>query len=289
MSNLSMKGKICLVTGASSGIGKATALGLAKIGATVVIVCRDAARGEAALTEIRQKCGTGDADRLIADLSSQAEIRRLADQYSRKYRHLHVLINNAGVYYTKRHVTADGLEAMFAVNYLARFLLSNLLLDIIKRSAPARIINVAGAYHAKGKINFHDLQGEKDFDGQRANHQSKLADVLFTYELARRLKGTGMTVNCLHPGMVATSLIDKDKDFPVLFKYFYKLSKPLMKSPAKGAETSIFLASSPEVEGITGQYFVNKKIAQSCPESHDRELAKRLWDVSEKLAGLQRN
>ena len=281
-----MKGKICLVTGASSGIGKATATGLAKMGAAVVIVCRDAARGEAALTEIRQKGGTGDADLLTADLSSQAEIRRLADQYSRKYQHLHMLINNAGVYYTKRHVTVDGLEAMFAINYLARFLLSNLLLDIIKKSAPARIINVAGAYHAKGKINFDDLQGEKDFNGQRANHQSKLADVLFTYELACRFEGTGVTVNCLHPGMVATGLIDKDKDFPRFFKYLYKLSRPLMKSPSKGAETSIYLASSPEVEGVTGQYFVNKKIAQSCPASHDRELAMRLWDLSVKLAGL---
>lgn len=279
-----MQGKICLVTGASSGIGKATALGLTKTGATVVMVCRDTARGQAALTEIRQQGGTGDVDLLIADLSSQADIRRLAAEYKSKYRQLHVLINNAGVYYTKRHVTVYGLEAMFAVNYLARFLLSNLLLDIIKKSAPARIINVAGAYHAKGKINFDDLQGEKDFDGQRANHQSKLADVLFTYELTRRLEGIGVTVNCLHPGMVATDLIDKDKDFPRFFKYLYKLSRPLMKSPAKGADTSIYLASSPEVEGVTGQYFVDRKIAPSSPESHDVQLAKRLWDVSEKLA-----
>ena len=283
-----MNGKICLVTGASSGIGKATALGLAKLGATVVMVCRDTARGEAALSEIKQKSGNNSLDLLVADLSSQAEIRSLASEYRGKYQHLHVLINNAGVYYTKRHVTVDGLEAMFAINYLARFLLTNLLLDIIKSSAPARIINVAGAYHAKGKINFDDLQGEKDFDGQRANHQSKLADVLFTYELARRLKGTGVTVNCLHPGMVATSLVDKDKDFPLFFKYLYKLSKPLMKSPAHGAETSIYSASSPEIEGITGRYFINKKIAQSSPESHDRELAQRLWEVSEKLANLRR-
>ena len=284
---MNMHGKICLVTGASSGIGKATALGLAKIGATVVMVCRDAARGEAALTEIKQKSSNNSVDLLLADLSSQEAIRRLANEYKSKYQRLHVLINNAGVYYTKRHVTVDGLEAMFAVNYLARFLLTNLILDIIKSSAPARIINVAGAYHAKGKIDFDDLQGEKDFDGQRANHQSKLADVLFTNELARRLKGTGVTVNCLHPGMVATDLIDKDKDFPRFFKYLYKLSRPLMKSPAKGAETSIYLASSPEVEGITGQYFVNKKIAQSSPESHDPQLAQRLWEVSGKLANLQ--
>jgi retinol dehydrogenase-14 len=281
-----MNGKICLVTGASSGIGKATALGLAKLGATVVIVCRDTARGETARAEIVQKSGSNSVDLLLADLSSQEEIRRLASEYKSKYQQLHVLINNAGVYYTKRHVTVDGLEAMFAVNYLAHFLLTNLLLDIIKRSAPARIINVAGAYHAKGKISFDDLQGEKDFDGQRANHQSKLADVLFTYELARRLKRAGVTATCLHPGMVATDLIAKDKDFPVFFKYLYKLSRPLMKSPAKGAETSISLASSPEVEGVTGQYFVNKKIAKSSPESRDVQLAQRLWEVSEKLAKL---
>ena len=223
---MTMQGKICLVTGASSGIGKATALGLAKMGATVVMVCRDANKGEAALSEIKRNSGSSSVDLLLADLSSQEAIRRLATEYKSKYQQLHVLINNAGVYYTKRHVTVDGLEAMFAVNYLARFLLTNLLLDIIKRSAPARVINVAGAYHAKGKINFDDLQGEKDFDGQRANHQSKLADVLFTYELARRLEGTGVTVNCLHPGMVATDLIDKDKDFPVLFQV------PLQAVPA---------------------------------------------------------
>jgi NAD(P)-dependent dehydrogenase (short-subunit alcohol dehydrogenase family) len=279
-----MRGKICLVTGASSGIGKATALGLAKMGAAVVMVCRDAARGEAALSEIKQKSGNNFVDLLVADLSSQEAIRRLASEYKSRYQRLHVLINNAGVYYTRRHITADGLEAMFAVNYLARFLFTHLLLDIIKQSAPARIINVAGAYYAKGKINFDDLQGEKDFEGQRANHQSKLADVLFTYELARRLEGTRVTVNCLHPSMVATDLIDKD--FPRFFKYLYKLSRPLMKSPAQGAETSLYLASSPEVEGVTGQYFVNKKIAESSPTSHDPQLAQHLWSVSLQLAKL---
>jgi NAD(P)-dependent dehydrogenase (short-subunit alcohol dehydrogenase family) len=281
-----MNGKICLVTGASSGIGKATALGLANMGATVVMVCRDANKGQAALAEIKRKSSSSSVDLLLADLSSQEAIRRLASEYKSKYQQLHVLINNAGVYYTKRHVTVDGLEAMFAVNYLARFLLTNLLLDILQNSAPARIINVAGAYHARGKIDFDDLQGERDFDGQRANHQSKLADVLFTYELARRLEGTGVTVNCLHPGMIATDLIDKDKDFPVFFKYLYKLSRPLMKSPAKGAETSLYLASSPEVDGVTGQYFVNKKISPSSPDSHDPQLAQRLWEVSRKLAKL---
>ena len=281
-----MNGNICMVTGASSGIGKATALGLARMGATVVMVCRAQAKGDAVRAEIREKSGSETVDLVIADLSSQAAIRSLADEYRAKYEHLHVLVNNAGVYYTKRHVTVNGLEAMFAVNYLARFLLTNLLLDVLKKSAPARVINVAGAYHAKGKIDFDDLQGERGFDGQRANHQSKLADVLFTYELGRRLEGTGVTVNCMHPGMVATSLVDKDKDFPKLFKYLYRLSKPLMKSPAKGADTILYLASSPEVEGITGQYFVNKRVAQSSPESHDVQVAQRLWEVSAQLASL---
>lgn len=281
-----MKDRVCLVTGASSGIGRAAALGLARMGATVAMVCRDQARGEAARAEIQEKAGNQTVDLLIADLSSQEAIRRLANEYRFRYDRLHVLVNNAGVYNTKRHVTVDGLEAMFAVNYLARFLLTNLLLDVLKKSAPARVINVAGAYHAKGRIDFDDLQGEKAFDGQRANHQSKLADVLFTYELARRLEGTGVTANCLHPGMVATHLVDKDEDFPRVFKLLYGLSKPLMKSPAKGAETILYLASSPEVEGVTGQYFVNKKIAQSSPESHDLQLARRLWEVSERLAKL---
>jgi len=278
-----VQGKICLVTGASSGIGKAAALGLAKMGATVVMLCRDETRGENALSKIKQKSGNSSIDLLIADLASRESIQRLANDFRHKYQQLHVLVNNAGVYYTRRHITADGLEAMFAVNYLARFLLTDLLLDIIKRSAPARIINVAGAYHAKGMINFADLQGEKDFDGQRANHQSKLADVLFTYELARRLEGTGVTANCLHPGIVATDLIEKDKDFPRLFKLLYRLARPVLKSPAQGAETILYLASSPEVEGVTGQYFVNKKMSQSSPQSHDLRLARRLWEVSEKL------
>jgi len=278
-----MNGRICMVTGASSGIGKAAALGLARMGATVVMVCRDESRGDAARAEIREKTGSQTVDLLIADLSSQEAIRRLAEEYRGRYDRLHVLVNNAGVYHTKRHVTVDGLEAMFAVNYLARFLLTNLLLDVLKKRAPARIINVAGAYHAKGRIDFDDLQGERDFDGQRANHQSKLADVLFTCELARRLEGTRVTVNCLHPGMVATHLVDKDKDFPKLLKLLYRLSKPLMKSPEKGAETILYLASSPEVEGVTGQYFVNKRVAQSSPESHNVQLARRLWEVSEKL------
>jgi retinol dehydrogenase-14 len=281
-----MSEKVCIITGASSGIGKATALGLAQMGATVVLVCRDKDRGEAVLNEIKQRYQNSSVDLSVADLSSQESIRALVRQYVDKYKQLHVLINNAGVYFTKRHVTADGVETVFAVNYLAPFLLTNLLLDTLKRSTPSRIINVAGAHHSKGKINFDDLQGAQDFDGSRAIAQSKLALVLYTYELARRLEGTGVTVNCSDPGMVATNLTDKDKDFPKFFKYMFKLIKPFLKSPANGAETSIYLALSPETEGITGQYFANKKISKSSPASYDIDTARRLWDISLILAGL---
>jgi NAD(P)-dependent dehydrogenase (short-subunit alcohol dehydrogenase family) len=281
-----LQGRVCLVTGASSGIGKATAVGLARMGATVVIVCRDEGRGQAALDEIRTATGSQSAEMMLADLSSLDSVRALAEEYKSRHEHLHVLVNNAGVYYTKRHVTVDGLEAMFAVNYLARFLLTNLLLDVLKASAPSRVVNVAGAYHSSGRIDFDDLQGERSFKGARANHQSKLADVLFTYELARRLEGAGVTANCLHPGIVATSLVEKDEDFPRLLKVLYKLFKPIARSPEKGAETPLYLASSPEVEGTTGRYFVNRKEAPSSPESHDAELAQRLWNVSAELARL---
>jgi retinol dehydrogenase-14 len=281
-----MSEKVCIVTGASSGIGKATALGLARIGATVVLVCRDKNRGESVLNEIKRKYQNSSVDLFVADLSSQESIRALVRQYVDKYKQLHVLINNAGIFFTKRHITVDGTEAVFAVNYLAPFLLTNLLLDTLKRSAPSRIINVAGAHHHKGKINFDDLQGAQDFNGSRAIAQSKLALVLCTNELARRLEGTGVTVNCSDPGMVATNLTDKDEDFPKFFKYMFKMIKPFLKSPAKGAETSIYLASSSEVEGVTGQYFANKKITKSSPASYDINTARRLWDLSVSLTGL---
>lgn len=281
-----MKGRVCMITGANSGIGKATALGLAKMGATVVMVCRDRGRGDEARDEIRAESGNDSVDLFIADLSSQNSIRELAQSYTETYDQLHVLVNNAGVYFTKRHVTVDGFETTFAVNYLAPFLLANLLLDTLKSSAPARVINVAGAYHAKGTIDFDDLQGEKDYDGARANNQAKLALVLFTYELARRSEGTGVTVNCLHPGAVATGGVLKDPDFPLFSRVLYRLVTPFFKSPEKGAETTLYLASSPGVEDITGKYFVNKKITPSSPSSYDRPLARRLWEVSAELAGL---
>jgi retinol dehydrogenase-14 len=278
-----MTGKTVLITGATSGVGKATAMGLASMGASVVMVGRDRGRGEAAMADIREKSGNPSVDLMLADVSSQEEIRRLADEFREAYPRLDVLINNAGVFRSERTTTADGMEATFAVNHLAYFLLTNLLLDALEASAPSRIVNVASADHSNATIDFDDLQGEKGYRGARAYSRSKLANVLFTYELARRLQGTGVTANCLHPGVVGTNL---GSGVSGAFGFVVRALRPLMKSPEKGAETSVYLASSPEVEGLSGGYFVKKAEARSSNASHDERLATRLWEVSAELTNL---
>jgi retinol dehydrogenase-14 len=275
-----MRGKVCLVTGGSSGIGKATALGLANMGATVIVVGRDRSRGEAAVTEIKQKSNNDAVDLMLADLSSQASIRRLAVDFKDRYQQLHVLINNAGVFTSKRTVTVDGIETTFAVNHLAPFLLTNLLLDVLKASAPARIINITSSGERSGTINFDDLQGEGRYSGFQAYNQSKLAMILFTYELARKLEGTGVTVNCVHPGVVVTNL---GRGSSGAFGLLLRLMRPFFSSPEKGAETPIYLASSPEVEGVSGKYFAKKAEAKSSERSYDTVTARRLWQVSAEL------
>lgn len=278
MESPGMNGKICLITGANSGIGKATALGLAKLGATVVIVCRDKAKGEAAQAEIKAQNSSGSVDLLLADLSSQESIRQLAKTVNERYPHLYVLINNAGISPSTRILTVDGIESTFAVNHLGPFLLTHLLLEKLKASAPARIVNVASS--AEGALNFDDLQGEKSFNSMQAYSQSKRANILFTYELARRLAGTGVTANCLHPGVVSTNLV---RDFPLAFRAFVRL---FFTTPEKGAQTSIYLASSPEVEGISGKYFAKKSAIQSSQASYDEAAAQRLWQISAELTHL---
>ncbi len=275
--------KVCLITGATSGIGKATAMGLANMGASVVMVGRDRGRGEAVMAEIKDKSGNASVDLMLADVSSQEEIRRLADEFKEAYPRLDVLINNAGVFRSERITTADGIEMTFAVNHLAYFLLTNLLLDVLKASAPSRIVNVSSGDHSNAIIDFDDLQGENGYKGAKAYSQSKLATVLFTYELARRLEGTGVTANCLHPGVVGTNL---GSGVSGVFGFMVRALTPLMLSPEKGAETSIYLASSPEVEGVSGRYFVKKAEARSSDKSYDKRLARRLWEVSAELTNL---
>ncbi len=278
-----MTGKVCLVTGGTSGIGKATALELSRLKASVIIVGRNKKRGKAALEEIRSKSGNQNVDLMLADLSSQQSIRQLAQEFRSKCERLDVLINNAGVFMLRRFLTVDGIERTFAVNHLAPFLLTNLLLDLLKKSAPSRIVNVASATHYGKKVRFDDLQGEKHYSMFWAYGQSKLANILFSYSLARKLEGTGVAVNCLHPGFVRTNL---GRDNGPLF--FFKLATIFAVSPAKGAETVIYLTSSPEVSGVTGKYFEDKKEVRSSDESYDEEMARRLWQVSEELTGLIR-
>jgi NAD(P)-dependent dehydrogenase (short-subunit alcohol dehydrogenase family) len=275
---------VCLITGATSGIGKATTMGLANMGACVVMVGRDRDRGEAALAEIKEKSTNASVHLILADLSSQEEIRRLAGGFKEAHPRLDVLINDAGLFRSKRITTADGLEMTFAVNHLAYFLLTKLLLDVLKASSPSRIVNVSSGDHSNGTIDFDDLQGEKGYKGPKAYSQSKLANVLFTYELARRIEGTGITANCLHPGAgVRTNF---GSGVSGIFGFMVRALRPFMISPEKGAETSIYLASSPEVEGLSGRYFVKKGETRSSDMSYDERLARRLWEVSAQLTKL---
>ena len=279
-----MAGKSVLVTGGTSGIGKATAAGLAALGARVGITGRDRARTEAVAASIRATPGSPAVDGFAADMSAQAGVRRLAAQVLDTYPRLDVLINNAGGFWAHRHVTADGLEHTFALNHLAPFLLTSLLLDRLAASAPARIITVSSGAHARGRIDFDDLQGERDYSGQRAYSQSKLANVMFTYELSRRLDGTGVTATVLHPGVVRTSFGAEDQ--AAYFAVMIRVARLFMKTPAQGASTPIYLASSPQAQGITGRYFVNRKPRTSSKASYDTAAATRLWQVSTDLAGM---
>ncbi|MBA7621270.1 3-oxoacyl-[acyl-carrier-protein] reductase FabG [subsurface metagenome] len=278
---MSMEGKICIITGANSGIGKATAIGLAMMNATIVMMCRSKERGEEVQKEIIELTGNKKVDLLLCDLSSQESIRKFVSEFKSKYQKLHILINNAGVMLSKRVISVDGFEMNFAVNYLASFLLTNLLLDVLKKSAPSRIINVSSAAHRMAKMDFDDLQSEKrKYRLFKIYGISKLALMLFSYELNRRLEGTSVTVNTVHPGVVNTNLGQDQSSFS---KGFAKL---FFKKPEKGAETSIYLASSQEVEGITGKYFAKKQQKQSSEESYNEDYAKRLWELSTDMTQL---
>lgn len=281
-----MAGRTVLVTGGTSGIGRATALGLAAMGAHVAIVGRDRVRTEDAARDIRE-AGGGQVDGFVADMSAQAEVRRLADEVLEALPRIDVLVNNVGGYWDTRHVTADGLERTFALNHLAPFLLTHLLLGRLRERAAARVVTLSSGAHTMGRIDFDDLGGERSYSGMRAYSQSKLANVLFTYELARRLGDGGVTANAVHPGMVRTGFGAEDAG--TLQRLFTPLMRPFMKSPAQGAATSIHVASSPALEGVTGGYFADCRPKRSSGRSHDEETAARLWQVSANLVGIAPN
>jgi NAD(P)-dependent dehydrogenase (short-subunit alcohol dehydrogenase family) len=281
--DLPMHGRICLVTGANSGIGKAAAAALARMGAHLLMVCRDRERGEQAQAEIAgESPDSAVVELFVADLGSQQSVRALSDELHRRFDHVNVLVNNAGAYLNTRQVTPDGLEETCAVNHLGAFLLTNLLLDLLEAGAPSRIVNVSSGAHLNAHIDFDDLQAERHYSGWKAYGQSKLANVLFTYELARRLEGTGVTVNAVHPGVVRTNF-GKSGGF---IRFGTRIAGPFMLTPEKGADTVIWLASSPEVEGVTGKYFVRRKPSRTSAEARDRAVQERLWKVSADLTNI---
>jgi NAD(P)-dependent dehydrogenase (short-subunit alcohol dehydrogenase family) len=267
-----MATKTILITGSTDGIGKQTALDLAKTGATILLHGRNPARGERVLHEIRKATGNGRIEIFIADLASLKQVRSLAEQVYQKHNTLNVLINNAGVYENTRKITQEGFEMSFAVNHLAPFLLTYLLLDLLKRGAPSRIINVTSMVHASS-LDFENLQGEKHYSGYEAYSLSKLCNILFTYKLARKLEGTGVTANCLHPGVISTKLL--------------KTGWGAGGSPVtQGSGTSVYLATAPELDSVTGKYFMNRKQNKSSGISYNQEAQTKLWQISEKLTGL---
>jgi NAD(P)-dependent dehydrogenase (short-subunit alcohol dehydrogenase family) len=286
-----IEGKTCLITGSTSGIGKQIAIGLAKLKANVVLVGRKKARCEATLEEIRRNVST-DSNKnrisyLLADLSSQASIHQLANEFLATHESLDVLVNNAGVFLPKRFTTVDGIEYTFAVNHLAPFLVTNLLFEGIKASSPSRIITTSSVAHRGAHINFDDLQFERRrYNGLKAYSQSKLANILFTKELSRRSKGSGVTSNCFHPGGVRTNLVQSG---PWYYRLIWAIVSPFLVSPWRGADTAIYLASSSEVERISGKYFVKRKEVGLSDSADDYDAAVRLWKISEELTGIRNN
>ena len=278
-----MPGTTCVVTGANSGIGLETAVALAGAGARVAVVCRTPAKSAQAVSEIRRRRPGADVLPFAADLASQRAVRTVAAELAAALPRVNVLVNNAGLMLRERVLTEDGIETTFAVNHLAYFLLERLLEPALVAGAPSRVVNVSSRAHLSGTLRFDDLMGSHGYDGWQAYAQSKLANVAFTYELARRLAGTGVTANCLHPGVVGTNIGHAG---PSWIRFGIKLVRPFLLSPARGAATSIYLASSPEVEGVTGKYFVGRREEHTSDESYDRAVAARLWKVSEELTGL---
>ncbi len=285
MATTDLNGKKILITGANSGIGLEATVKLAGMGAEVVMVARDPNKGEAALAEVKRRSGSDKVSLMLCDFSSQRSIRAFAEAFRAKHQRLDVLVNNAGSVNDKRVLTEDGIEQTFAVNHLGYFLLTNLLLDLLQQSAPARVVNVASTAHYSGTMDFEDLGFERGYAIMKAYARSKLGNVLFSNELARRLDPRQVTVNSLHPGAVATNIWSHSPWFvrPIL----QLAAKLFMITPEQGAETMVFLASSPEVEGRTGGYYDKCRLKTPSKLARDEAVAKRLWDVSAGLVNLE--
>jgi NAD(P)-dependent dehydrogenase (short-subunit alcohol dehydrogenase family) len=291
-----MRDKVCMVTGANGGMGRAIASELARQGATVLVVCRSSGQGETLKRCIIEATGNQSVEVLVADLSDQTAIRHLAADFLSRYSKLHVLVNNAGAHLRERRLSVDGIELHLAINHLAWFLLTNLLLDTLKASAPSRVVNVASDSMADSReikigpapavtFDLDDLQSERHFNSMQVYGRSKLAMVMCGYALARHLEGTGVTVNALHPGLVASDIVDDIA--PPWAKPFIGIVKRFLLTPDKGAQTTIYLASSPEVRNVTGKYFIKQKIHRSPPVSYDEHLQEQLWNASSRLVGLE--
>ncbi|MBI4161566.1 MAG: SDR family oxidoreductase [Acidobacteria bacterium] len=280
-----MTDRVCLVTGGNRGIGRAIAEGLARRGGRVGIVCRRA-RGEEAIGALRAATGNERVELFLADLSSREEIRRLAGEVRERLPRLDVLVNNAGVVMGERRLSPDGLEWTFAVNHMSYFLLTHWLLDLLRASSPARVVNVASEAHRRARFHLEDLPAGQNFDGIGAYADSKLANVLFTYSLAERLAGTGVTANCFHPGVIRTGLAgDFIRQMPRPLRWVASRLHPLLGSPRRGAATGVHRAAARDVEGVSGRYFSRLRPVQSSRRSYDRDLGGRLWDLSARLGG----
>jgi NAD(P)-dependent dehydrogenase (short-subunit alcohol dehydrogenase family) len=276
--------RTCLVTGATTGIGLATAVGLARSGARVILGARTRERGEAARRRVAAATGSDRLEVVVADLSAQAEVRRLAEEVAATHAALDVLVNNAGMVFSERGETTDGIERTWALNHLAPFLLTNLLTDLLVAGAPARVVTVSSNAHTRAHLDLDDPQfARRRYRAFAVYGQSKLANILFTVELARRLQGRGVTANCLHPGFVRSEFGTRTHGW---LRLGIGIARPFGLTPEQGARTSIYLATSPEVADVTGRYFVNCRPAQPRPQATDPEMARRLWEVSERMTGL---
>jgi NAD(P)-dependent dehydrogenase (short-subunit alcohol dehydrogenase family) len=281
-----LQGKIIMVTGATAGIGKVTAMELARMGAGILLVSRNPEKCAATADRIRNETGNPQVDYLVADLSSQAQIRHLVKQFKAGYNRLDVLVNNAGAFFISRRLSVDGIEMTLALNHLSYFLLTNLLLDVLEASAPARVVNVSSNAHFDAAVDLNDLQLENGYSPFKAYGRSKFANVSFTYELARRTQNSGVVANVLHPGLVQTDIGKNASWWMGLGWIVFTLFRKGL-TPEQGAQTSIYLASSPEVEHLTGKYFAKQKVIPSDPATYDMASAQRLWDISARMVGLQ--